>query len=313
MPAPEPRINPVSDDLYECHDKRFHRLILPNTQLERLYDQCRWAEGPVWFNDGGYLLWSDIPNQRMLRWTPEQSVSTFRSPSHFANGNTRDLQGRLISCQHGTRSVTRTEPDGSITVLAERFDGKRLNSPNDVVVHRDGAVWFTDPSYGILSDYEGYQADEEQSGRHVYRIDSHSGEVTCVATDFVQPNGLAFSPDGRTLYIADSGRSHDPDGPHHIRAFEVIDGRELGKSTVFAVIEPGVPDGMRVDVQGNVWTSAGDGVQCFAADGTLLGKIRLPEKVANLTFGGPRRNRLFITANTSLYSLYVAVAGAQVP
>lgn len=301
------------EDIYEYADPRFRTLTLPNTQLERLYDGCRWAEGPVWFNDGGYLLWSDIPNQRILRWTPEQGVSVYRAASNFANGNTRDQQGRLVTCEHGTRRVTRTEPDGSITVLADAFDGKRLNSPNDVVVHRDGGVWFTDPTYGILSDYEGYQAEPEQAGRNVYRIDPHSGEVVCVADDFVQPNGLAFAPDGKTLYIADSARTHDPAAPHHIRAMEVVDGRWLGKSRVLVQIEPGIPDGLRVDVQGNIWTSAGDGIQCFDAQGTLLGKILLPEKVANLTFGGPRRNRLFITANTSLYLIHVAVAGAQYP
>ncbi|WP_416424280.1 SMP-30/gluconolactonase/LRE family protein [Pseudomonas sp. App30] len=301
------------EDIYEYANPRFRSLTLPNTQLERLYDGCRWAEGPVWFNDGGYLLWSDIPNQRILRWTPEQGVSVYRAASNFANGNTRDQQGRLVTCEHGTRRVTRTEPDGSITVLADAFNGKRLNSPNDVVVHRDGGVWFTDPTYGILSDYEGYQAEPEQAGRNVYRIDPHSGEVVCVADDFVQPNGLAFAPDGKTLYIADSARTHDPAAPHHIRAMEVVDGRWLGKSRVLAQIEPGIPDGLRVDVQGNIWTSAGDGIQCFDAQGTLLGKILLPEKVANLTFGGPRRNRLFITANTSLYLIHVAVAGAQYP
>ncbi|KMM85511.1 gluconolactonase [Pseudomonas taetrolens] len=303
----------MNDDIYQFIDKRFRSLTLPNTQLERLYDQCRWAEGPVWFNDGGYLLWSDIPNQRILRWTPEQGVSVFRPASNFANGNTRDLQGRLVTCEHGTRSVTRTEPDGSITVLADRFEGKRLNSPNDVVVHRDGGIWFTDPTYGILSDYEGYQAEPEQSGRNVFRIDPYTGELACVADDFEQPNGLAFSPDGQTLYVADSARSHDPEAAHHIRALQVIDNCRLGASTILAQIEPGIPDGLRVDVQGNIWTSAGDGIQCFDSSGVLLGKIRLPEKVANLTFGGPRRNRLFITANTSLYMIHVAVAGAQLP
>ncbi|WP_300720120.1 SMP-30/gluconolactonase/LRE family protein [Pseudomonas sp.] len=303
----------MSDDIYEFHDKRFYSLTLPNTQLEHLYGQCRWAEGPVWFNDGGYLLWSDIPNQRILRWTEGQGVSVFRQPSNFANGNTRDLQGRLITCEHGSRSVTRTEPDGTITTLADRFEGKRLNSPNDVVVHRDGGIWFTDPTYGILSDYEGYQAEPEQSGRNVFRIDPHTLVLTCVADDFEQPNGLAFSPDGNTLYVADSARSHDPDAAHHIRAIEVIDQCRLGASRVLAHIDPGIPDGFRVDVQGNIWTSAGDGIQCFDDQGVLLGKIKLPEKVANLTFGGPRRNRLFIAANTSLYMIHVAVAGAQFP
>lgn len=303
----------MSDELYQHLDPRFRALTIPNTQLERLYDKCRWAEGPVWFNDGGYLLWSDIPNERILRWIPDHGVSVFRANSNFANGNTRDLQGRLVTCEHGTRRVTRTEADGRITVLADQFQGKRLNSPNDVVVHRDGAVWFTDPTYGILSDYEGFKAEPEQEGSFAYRIDPHSGALASVATDFVQPNGLAFSPDGKTLYVADSARSHDPDAPHHIRALEVIDGNRLGASRVFAEIEPGIPDGLRIDELGNIWTSAGDGIQCFAPDGTLLGKIRLPEKVANLTFGGPRRNRLFIAANTSLYMIHVAVAGAQLP
>ena len=303
----------MSDELYEHLDPRFRALTIPNTQLERLYDKCRWAEGPVWFNDGGYLLWSDIPNERILRWIPDHGVSVFRANSNFANGNTRDLQGRLVTCEHGTRRVTRTEADGRISVLADQFQGKRLNSPNDVVVHRDGAVWFTDPTYGILSDYEGFKAQPEQEGSFVYRIDPHSGVLASVATDFVQPNGLAFSPDGKTLYVADSARSHDPDAPHHIRALEVIDGNRLGASRVFAEIEPGIADGLRIDELGNIWTSAGDGIQCFAPDGTLLGKIRLPEKVANLTFGGPRRNRLFIAANTSLYMIHVAVAGAQLP
>lgn len=303
----------MSDELYEHLDPRFRALTIPNTQLERLYDKCRWAEGPVWFNDGGYLLWSDIPNERILRWIPDHGVSVFRPNSNFANGNTRDLQGRLVTCEHGTRRVTRTEADGRITVMADQFQGKRLNSPNDVVVHRDGAVWFTDPTYGILSDYEGFKAQPEQEGSFVYRIDPHSGVLASVATDFVQPNGLAFSPDSKTLYVADSARSHEPDAPHHIRALEVIDGNRLGASRVFAEIEPGIADGLRIDELGNIWTSAGDGIQCFAPDGTLLGKIRLPEKVANLTFGGPRRNRLFIAANTSLYMIHVAVAGAQLP
>lgn len=303
----------MSEPQYEYIDERFRALTLPNTQLERLYSQCRWAEGPVWFNDGGYLLWSDIPNQRILRWIPEQGVSVFRAASNFANGNTRDLQGRLISCEHGTRRVTRTEADGAITVIADRFEGKRLNSPNDVVVHRDGAIWFTDPTYGIMSDYEGFKAEPEQAGRNVYRVDPHTAQIHCVAADFVQPNGLAFSPDGNTLYVADSARSHDPSGPHHLRALDVLDNCRLGRSRLFAEIEPGIPDGLRVDVQGNVWTSAGDGIQCFDPDGVLLGKILLPEKVANLTFGGPRRNRLFITANTSLYMIHVAVQGAQTP
>jgi len=303
----------VSEPLFEFYDPRFRALVISSTRLEVLYSQCRWAEGPVWFSDGGYLLWSDIPNERILRWIPDGGVSVYRANSNFANGNTRDLQGRLVTCEHGTRRVTRTEIDGSITVLADRFEGKRLNSPNDLVVHRDGSVWFTDPPYGILNDYEGFKSDQEQDGCFVFRLDPETFELACVARDFVKPNGLAFSPDGNTLYVADSGNSHDPDAPHHIRALDVVGGSKLGASKVFAQISPGIPDGFRVDTQGNLWTSAGDGVQCFASDGTLLGKIRVPETVANLAFGGPRRNQLFIVATTSLYSIYVGVSGIQIP
>ena len=297
--------------IYEHHDPRFAHLTIGVAHLDRLYDGCRWAEGPVWFADAGHLVWSDIPNQRMLRWTEGGGVSVFRAPSNFSNGNTRDRMGRLVTCEHGLRRVTRTEPDGSITVLADAYGGKRLNSPNDVVAHSDGSLWFTDPSYGILSDYEGYKAPQEQPTRNVYRIDP-SGGITVVADDFTQPNGLAFSPDERLLYIADSAFSHDPAHPTHIRVFDVA-GSGLANGRVFATIDTGLPDGIRVDTQGNLWSSAGDGVHCFAADGTLLGKILVPEVVANLTFGGPRRNRLFITATTSLYAVYVTATGAQVP
>ncbi|WP_163264243.1 SMP-30/gluconolactonase/LRE family protein [Chelativorans alearense] len=301
------------DTLYEVHDPRFRSLIIKNARLEQLYTGCRWAEGPVWFADANQLLFSDIPNQRMLRWEPEGGVSVFRAPSNFANGNTRDREGRLVTCEHGTRRLTRTEPDGTITVLADSFAGKRLNSPNDVIVRSDGSVWFTDPTYGILSDYEGYKAEPEQGARNVYRFDPETGELAAVAGDFRQPNGLAFSPNETTLYIADSAASHDETAPRHIRAFDVVDGKALENGRVFASIDKGIPDGMRVDTEGNVWSSAADGVHCFAPDGRLLGKILVPETVANLTFGGPRRNRLFITATTSLYALYVTATGAQRP
>ncbi|QDZ02266.1 SMP-30/gluconolactonase/LRE family protein [Nitratireductor mangrovi] len=296
--------------LYEIHDPRFRALIIENARLEELYSGCRWAEGPVWFSDANQLVWSDIPNQRMLRWLPGAGVSVFREPSNFANGNTRDGQGRLVTCEHGTRRVTRTETDGSITVLAETFEGKRLNSPNDVVVRSDGSVWFTDPTYGILHDYEGYKAEPEQASRNVYRVDPEDGELTAVVSDFRQPNGLAFSPDESVLYVADSAASHDETAPRHIRAFDVVGGRKLANGRVFAVIDNGIPDGMRVDTGGNVWSSAADGVHCFAPDGRLIGKVRVPQTVANLTFGGLRRNRLFITATTSLYSLFVTATGA---
>ena len=299
-------------DSYEYFDKRFRALTLPIAKVERLHDGCRWAEGPVWFGDAGHLVWSDIPNNRMLRWTPDLGVSVFRADSKFANGNTRDRQGRLVTCEHGGRRVTRTEPDGSITVIADRHQGKKLNSPNDVVVKSDGSIWFTDPDYGIMSDYEGYKAEREQAGCFVYRVDPASGAVEVVADDFVKPNGLAFSPDESILYIADSGRSHDPNGPHHIRAF-AVDGKKLKNGRVFAEIEHGVPDGFRLDVEGNLWTSAQTGVECWSPEGARLGRIKIPEMVANLTFGGPRRNRLFIAATTSLYAVFVAATGAQRP
>lgn len=300
-------------DSYEYFDRRFHDLTVPIAEVEQLFDGCRWAEGPVWFNEHASLVWSDIPNQRLLRWIEGQGTSVFRDRSNFANGNTRDRQGRLVSCEHGTRRVTRTEPDGSITVIADSFRGKRLNSPNDVVVKSDGTVWFTDPNYGIMSDYEGFKADMEQDGCHVFRADPETGDLELVADDFVKPNGLCFNADESRLYIADSGRSHDPDGPHHIRVFDVRTDNTLASGRVFCVVDPGVPDGFRLDIDENVWTSCQNGVICFDKEGTALGKIKIPTMVANLTFGGPRRNRLFITATSSVYAVYVATTGIQTP
>ncbi|WP_103257432.1 SMP-30/gluconolactonase/LRE family protein [Tabrizicola aquatica] len=301
---------------YHIDDPRFLDLTIGSAQLDRLASGCRWAEGPVWFADSQCLLFSDIPNQRILRWSQDATggpgtITTFRQPSHFANGQTRDRQGRLVTCQHGTRSVTRTEIDGSLTTLADSFQGKRLNAPNDVIVDSHGAIWFSDPTYGILSDYEGFQAEPEQPVRGVYRL-SPTGQLDRVAQDFLQPNGLCLSPDERTLYVADSGASHQPDAPRHILAFDAGQGK-LTNQRVFAHIDAGIPDGIRTDARGNLWSSAADGVHCFAPDGTRLGKILVPEAVANLTFGGPRRNRLFITATTSLYAVYLAVPGAQTP
>ena len=312
-----PMMSPGGEQMaqYQIDDDRFRHLVVGSSKLDELFTGCRWAEGPVWFNDLNCLIWSDIPNQRILRWSPDGlqagSTSVFRAPSGFANGNTRDRQGRLITCEHGNRRVTRTEVDGAITVLADSHQGKRLNSPNDVVVKSDGSIWFTDPTYGIMSDYEGYRADPEQATRNVYRIDP-DGSLSVVADDFTQPNGLAFSPDEQTLYIADSAFSHDPDHPRHIRAF-AVDGAKLRKGRVFCQIDEGLPDGLRIDVAGNLWSSAGDGVHCFAPDGTRLGKVLVPQVVANVCFGGPKRNRLFIAATTSLYAIYLATNGAQVP
>lgn len=295
---------------YIIHDDRFRALILgPHVTVERLWSEGRWVEGPVWFGDAGHLLWSDIPNDRIMRWTDGGGVSVFRQPSNFANGHTRDLQGRLISCEHGGRRVTRTEWDGSLTVLADSYRGKALNSPNDVVVAPDGAIWFTDPDYGILSDYEGNAAPREQGGCWLFRFDPESGDLAVMADDFDKPNGLTFSPDGARLYVADTGRSHDPDGPGHIRVFS-LSGGELTGGHVFAAPDTGLADGFRCDRAGNLWTSAGDGIHCFAPDGALLGRVLVPETVSNCAFGGVRRNRLFITATTSLYAVFLNTRGA---
>jgi len=297
--------------IHEIHDPRFRHLTVGSAALDELYSGCRWAEGPVWFADLNCLIWSDIPNERMLRYSQDGDVSVFRARSDFTNGNTRDNQGRLVSCQHGMRRVIRTEIDGTITVLADSFDGKRLNSPNDVVVKSDGTIWFTDPSYGIMSNYEGFKAEPEQATRNVYRLDPQSGRLTVVCSDFGQPNGLAFSPDEAKLYIADSAFSHDPNWPRHIRVFDVRDDGTLGGGGEICSVDNGLPDGFRVDVAGNIWTSAGDGVHCFSPEGDLLGKILVPQTVANVTFGGPRRNRLFIAATRSLYAVYTATTGAR--
>jgi len=302
----------VSAKDYEVLDEEFRRKIRFSANVERLFTGCRWAEGPAYFPAARCLIWSDVPNDRMLRFDEtDGSVSVFRSPSHYSNGNTIDHQGRLVTCEHGARRVTRTEHDGSITVLAERFEGKRFNSPNDVVVRHDGSIWFTDPPYGIDSDFEGHRADPEMDGSHVYRIDPCSGTVTRVADDFEKPNGLAFSPDDRLLYVADTGATHRLDGPRHIRRFQVNEQGQLSGGEIFARLEEGFFDGFRVDEAGLVWTSAGEGVNCYAPDGRLIGRIRIGETVANLVFGGPKRNRLFICATTSLYAVWVAVNGAK--
>ena len=302
----------LSGPSFETLDARFAALVNSSATLERLATGCRWAEGPAYFPAGRYLVWSDIPNDRILRWDEcDGHVSEFRSPAGYTNGHSVDRQGRLVSCEHLARRVTRTEVDGTITVLADRYQGQRLNSPNDVVVRSDGSVWFTDPSYGIDHDYEGLRQERELDGCHVYRIDPDTAEVSRVAGDFARPNGLAFSPDESRLYIADTGATHDPDGPRHIRAFDVVDDRTLSGGEVFAVCGAGIFDGFRFDEDGRLWTSAGDGVHCFESDGTLIGKIRVPETVSNVCFGGPHRNRLFITATTSLYSVYLLLRGAK--
>ncbi|MCR9110281.1 MAG: SMP-30/gluconolactonase/LRE family protein [Rhodobacteraceae bacterium] len=294
-------------------DPRFDALTLPLAAVERLATGCRWNEGPVWFGDGRYLLWSDIPNNRIMRWDEVTGhVSAFREPSNFSNGQTRDGMGRLISCEHGGRRLTRTEYDGTIRVLADGFEGKRLNSPNDVVVKSDGTVWFTDPPFGIAGNYEGHKAEQEL-GQNVYRLDPETGALSIVADDIQGPNGLAFSPDEQLLYIVES--RGEP--TRKILAYDVsADGTAIRNKRVLIDAGPGTPDGFRVDVQGNLWCGWGmgspelDGVMIFAADGTPIGRIALPERCANLCFGGRANSRLFMAASHSIYALYVNVAGA---
>ncbi|WP_374377503.1 SMP-30/gluconolactonase/LRE family protein [Dongia sp.] len=302
-------------DSFEVFDDRFRRYAGGNVHLEKLYTGCRWAEGPAYFAAGRYLVWSDIPNDRIMRWDEtDGSVSVFRAPAMHTNGHTVDREGRLVSCEHRGRCVSRTEHDGSRTVLVSHFEGKRLNSPNDLVVKSDGTIWFTDPSYGIDSEYEGDAAPSEIGACHVYRFDPAKNELTAVATDFEKPNGLAFSPDESLLYVADTGATHVPGGPRHIRRFKVGgDGRSLSGGEKFAECQVGLFDGFRLDVHGNIWTSTGAGVDCYAPDGTLIGRVRVPEVVANVCFGGPKRNRLFICGTTSLYAIYVNTQGALRP
>jgi gluconolactonase len=299
---------------FEIIDERFRRLRVPAALLDKLYTGARFTEGPVYFGDHRCLIFSDVPSSRMLRWDETTgNVTVFRTDSNYSNGNTRDREGRLVTCEHATRRVTRTELDGSITVVVDRWQGKRLNSPNDVVVKSDGTIWFTDPVYGISSYFEGGRAESEIGACNVFRFDPRDGSLSVVVDDFSRPNGLAFSPDESVLYIVDSGIAPDPNGPHHIRAFDVSDGKTLKNGGVLAEVAPGVPDGFRVDVEGNIWCTAGDGVHCFTPRGDLIGKIKVPEVCGNVVFGGPHRNRLFICGHTSIYAVFVNVCGAQTP
>lgn len=302
-------------DAFEVHDERFKALVLPNVQVEQLWTGGRWLEGPVYVAAGRYLLFSDIPNDRVMRWDEtDGSVSVFQHGCGFRNGHTIDRQGRVLACEHGMRRVTRCEHDGSTTVLATHFDGKRLNSPNDLVVKSDGSIWFTDPTYGIDTDYEGHRSQPEIGGSNVYRIDPADGSVALVAGDFVRPNGLAFNQDETSLYVVDSGATHVENGPRHIRVIDIgSDWRAPGGNRVLATCDQGIYDGMRLDERGNIWVGAGDGVHCLSPEGRLLGKIRIPETTANVVFGGPKRNRLFICATRSLYGVYLPVAGMTYP
>ena len=299
-----------AEDFYEVIDPRFGRLFNGNGRVERLFTGCQWAEGPTWFGGGRYLIWSDIPADRMLRYDEtDGSVSVFRQPAGNANGNTVDRQGRLVTCEHGGRRVSRTEHDGTIITLADRFQGQKLNSPNDVVVKSDDSIWFTDPTYGIDSDYEGNKADSEIGRSNVYRVDPATGAVTAVITDMIKPNGLAFSKDETLLYVADTGRTHGAQHPAHIREFDVR-GSTVSGDRVFADATVGLFDGFRLDADGRIWTSAGDGIHCYDPDGALIGKVRVPEGVANCVFGGSKRNVLYICGTNSLYAVRLMVSGA---
>jgi gluconolactonase len=290
--------------------------------VERVATGMRWAEGPVYFAAGRYVLFSDIPNNRIMRFSEDDGhLSVYRQPSMNSNGNTIDREGRLITCEHSGRRVTRTELDGSITIIADKYNGKKLNSPNDAVVASDGSIWFTDPVYGIGGYYEGIKAEPEQEKHNVYRVDPKSGDVKVVVDDFVEPNGIALSPDEKKLYVLDTGFTDGPDNPSHIRAFNLdVAAGKVSNSKVFAEMpKPSITDGVRCDTEGRVWCSVGwgdpneDGVRCYTPDGGLLGKIHIPETVANLCFGGQQRNRLYICGSTSLYAVYTSVQGALKP
>lgn len=296
-------------------DPRFDKYKINNTVIQKHHTGSLWAEGCAWNGVGRFLLWSDIPNNRQYRWMEEDGhTSTFRDPSGYSNGNTFDFEGRQISCQHGNRRVVRYEADGSVTVIADKYQGKPLNSPNDAVVHPDGSIWFTDPTYGILGYYEGFQANSELK-QAVYRVDPKAGKMEIVSTDFGQPNGLCFSPDYKKLYIVDTGDAKD------IQVFDVADGKLRNKkqfNNMKTSKGAGSADGIRADTDGNIWAAAGwigpgyDGVHVLAPDGHLIGQILLPETAANLCFGGTKRNRLFICASQSLYSVYVGIRGAHI-
>ncbi|NEU10902.1 SMP-30/gluconolactonase/LRE family protein [Methylobacterium sp. BTF04] len=297
-------------DGFAIHDRRFAALVLPNAPLEFLAQGFRWTEGPVWFGDRDELLFSDLPNDRVMRWSERGGVSVYREPANFENGHARDREGRLLSCSHRGRCITRTELDGSIVVLADHYDGRRLNSPNDIVCKSDGTIWFTDPPYGIQTDYEGGKQVSELPAR-VYRLDPATGGLTVVADDFDGPNGLCFSPDERRLYIAESGLQFAADPVKHLRVFDCDEAGHLTRPQIFHTVDNGFSDGFRCDEDGNVWSSAGDGVHCIDPSGILLGKIFTPSTVSNLAFGGRNRSRLFLCASQSLLAIYVNTRGAR--
>jgi gluconolactonase len=297
---------------YEVVDQQFRGCFNRTAHVDRLWTGGRWTEGPAYFAAGRYLLFADIPNNRMMRFDEcSGTVTVFRQPSDYANGNTVDRQGRLVTCEHGGRRVVRTEHDGRITVIADNYRGKRLNSPNDVVVKSDGSIWFTDPPYGILSDYEGHRGESELGAFNVFRVDGATAEITIVADDFVRPNGIAFSPDEKRLFIVDSAGGRDASLPKNIRVFDVSDGGRLTNGREFADCTAGRFDGIRFDDAGRLWAAADDGVHCLDSNGRLIGKILIPEICANVCFGALKRNYLFICATTSLYGVLLPVNGAK--
>jgi gluconolactonase len=308
-PEPSSASQTRDEATIEVRDPRMLDLVAGDAVLERLWTGAEWTEGPVWIPAGGTLLFSDIPNNRLLRWT-ESGVTVAMSPSGFMNGHTLDLGGRVIACEHGGRRISRIDPDGAVRNVVDRYGGKRLNSPNDVVVKSDGTIWFSDPPYGIVGNREGRKADSELGGCYVFRFDPRTGELD-IATDLVEePNGLAFSPDERILYVSDTSAALRPDGNHHVLTFDVVGGRRLENPRLFVVMEPGLADGFRVDVDGNLFCSAFDGIHVLSAEGETLGMIRVPEHVSNCEFGGPDGRDLFITASSSLYRVRTLARGA---
>jgi gluconolactonase len=297
---------------FDIRDAKFARYILANAPLEELAGGFRWIEGPVWCGDAGCLLFQDLPRDRTMRWIEGSGVSIYRQPSGFANGQTRDRHGRLIACSHRERCLLRTELNGEVTRLVDRHDGRRFNAPNDVVVKSDGSIWFTDPLYGIQSDYEGGRQASEQPPA-LYRFEPSSGRVTVAAGDFDGPNGLAFSPDETRLYVSETGDQTSDVPVQHIRVFDVAPDGALSGGDIFHKVEPGYADGLRVDEDGNVWSSAADGVHCIDPNGRLLGKVLVPARVSNLTFGGLHRDRLFIGGSHTLYAVFLNRRGAEWP
>lgn len=295
------------DKSIQIYDDCAKTLFLADSQLEKLTTGATWSEGPVYVHDyeSQFLVfWSDIPNNRLVAYTPKKGFFEYQKPSHFANGHTIDLDGYIINCEHGRRCISRSVFGGETTILVDKFEGKRLNSPNDVVVKKDGSIWFSDPRYGILSNDEGYKADSEIGSDNVYRYDPKTDELSCVIDDTIRPNGLAFSPDERLLYVTDTSASHDDDGRHEVRVYTVNDdGKGVSAGKTFAVVEPGLPDGFRLDKQGNLYVSSLDGIQIYHPNGQRIAKILVPEKIANLTFGGDNFDELYIVATTSLYRI----------